>query len=452
MIVITDHSVSRNKRVVTDDDLARCNDDRPAAHESPGANFDASLGHDLAPGFNATSLANTQATPANYAQRDASPDADAAADLKVIIEGRCPKNPQRRPQPADCGAAATKRSTNSRNDHQQIDYATRSPPKSMLSADGVFSRNRLMELPARCALCDATANSTPTSEGYKWRGQVFRYWRCRACSGETIHPLPSDMQLNEMYRQDRYHNVHYANAAEEVSPSMWWRAQHIIGRPGRLLDFGCGNGAFLREATQAGFDAIGIELDPETRGEAMRTSGCRVDSLDDVIASGERFDVIRLGDVLEHLPAPRDSLSQLEQLLTDGGKFFIEGPLEINWSLVRSCSRIFALLKRLRGQELLADTPPYHLTRTNARAQMRFLDRTMRYRLLYFEVSESGWPYLAPSLDRPARADALAILRPLFGHAAVITARLSRLIGLHVGNRFAAVAVPASPPARSASR
>jgi len=311
-----------------------------------------------------------------------------------------------------------------------------------------------MELPARCALCDAraSASSTLLPEGYDWRGQIFRYSRCSACSGETIHPLPSDMQLNEMYRRDRYHNAYYANADEQVSPSRWAEVQQVIGRGRRLLDVGCGNGVFLREATRAGFDAVGTELDPETRQAAVSNSACRVVPLNDLIASGERFDVIRLGDVLEHLREPRRNLTELEGLLADGGRFFIEGPLEINWSLVRLSSSAFAHLKRLRGKKLLSDTPPYHLTRTNAWSQRRFFERTMGYQVLYFKVSESGWPYLAHPTDRTARTDGLGKLRLLIGRSAVIVAWMSSFLGLQLGNRFAALVVPVKPTSRSAAK
>ena len=60
-------------------------------------------------------------------------------------------------------------------------------------------------------------------------------------------------------------------------------------------------------------------------------------------ASGRRYDIIYMGDVLEHLPAPAATLRDLDGLLAPGGLFFVEGPLEDNVSLVYYSARLFGL-------------------------------------------------------------------------------------------------------------
>ena len=287
-----------------------------------------------------------------------------------------------------------------------------------------------------CILCGGTLTELASPEGYRWDGRVFGYQRCRRCGARVVQPLPTDNDLARMYRHGDYHEAYY----EESVASDWPKSLVPSRKGARLLDFGCGDGAFLTEARKRGFDAIGVELDAGAREVARRNSGRRVLSLEEVIKSGMPFDVIHLGDVLEHLPAPAETLRQLEFLLSPDGVFFFEGPVEENASLVRLCNRAFTRFKRAAGWPLLAELPPLHLSRTSAASQRRFFERTMGYEVKLFKVRETGWPYL---LADPATADGVKErLRRIIGRAAVSVASLARGAGLRMGNRFVAVASP----------
>ncbi|MBV8908750.1 MAG: class I SAM-dependent methyltransferase [Sphingomonas sp.] len=277
---------------------------------------------------------------------------------------------------------------------------------------------------------------SPSPDGYRWEGRVFAYQGCRQCGAKVLQPLPSDDDLARMYRHGDYHEAYY----EETAIGDWPQSL-ALARPGaRLLDFGCGDGAFLAEASRRGFDAAGVELDAAAREVAQRNSGCPVLSLEDVVAGSQRFDVIHLGDVLEHLPAPADMLRRLEPLLEPDGVFFFEGPLEENASLVRFCNRAFTQFKRATGRPLLAELPPLHLSRTSAASQRQFFQRTMGYEVHAFEVGETGWPYLVTG--NALAKDTKSRLRGIIGQAAVSLARLGNRVGATLGNRFAAITSP----------
>lgn len=288
-----------------------------------------------------------------------------------------------------------------------------------------------------CILCGGALTESLTPEGYRWEDRVFAFQECRECRARIIQPLPTDEDLARIYRHADYHDTFY----EECAPSKWPESIHVAGKGAPLLDFGCGNGAFLAEAARRGFEAVGVEPNPDARAAAQRNSGCEVLTIEDVISAGQRFDIIHLGDVLEHLPTPIETLRRLEPLLSDTGIFFIKGPLEENASLVRLSNRIFTQLKRAIGRPLLAPSPPYHLSRTSAASQRRFFEQTMGYELLLFKISETGWPYLLPG--PPTATDAKTRSRRLIGKTAVLFAGAGRLFGLTLGNRFVAIATPA---------
>jgi len=100
----------------------------------------------------------------------------------------------------------------------------------------------------------------------------------------------------------------------------------------RVLDIGCGAGAFgagLKAEGGDGIEVWGVELDPDAAARAGEV-------LDRVITgdarrapaelAGEVFDCLVLNDVLEHLREPADLLRDLRPLLAPGGRIVASLP------------------------------------------------------------------------------------------------------------------------------
>lgn len=240
-----------------------------------------------------------------------------------------------------------------------------------------------------------------------------------------------------MYSRASYHDEHYA---ELVTGGRYGRSAAVlrahVGPGARLLDFGCGNGSFLVAARDAGFNVEGIEFSPSAIEGARERTGLPVSDLETVRARGGRFDVVHLGDVLEHLPHPRETLTDLAGLLTPGGAFFIEGPLQSNPSVVFFVAALTKKVKRLLGRDRPGVTPPTHLILVAQRAQRQFFTRAMGYREVFFHVSENGWPY---RVERPTRLSPGGLVRRAIGLAAVIASRVVPGRPRPLGNRFEAL-------------
>lgn len=97
----------------------------------------------------------------------------------------------------------------------------------------------------------------------------------------------------------------------------------------RVLDVGFGDGRFLRFATEAGCQAVGMEIDPKAVAGA-RECGLDVHAGDITAAEeifGERaFDYITMSHVIEHVHSPREVLATAERMLKPGGTLWIETP------------------------------------------------------------------------------------------------------------------------------
>lgn len=101
----------------------------------------------------------------------------------------------------------------------------------------------------------------------------------------------------------------------------------LRGYPAALLDVGCGNGGFLLDAYQLGYEVMGLEFDPRAV-QVARTAGLEVISAQ-IPGSGlgtTHFDQVTLNHVIEHLHDPVGALQEIHQLLKPGGRVWIKTP------------------------------------------------------------------------------------------------------------------------------
>lgn len=247
-----------------------------------------------------------------------------------------------------------------------------------------------------CPLCDSPSRGVAFPYATEYRGERFAYVRCSGCSTVFVDPVPSTDVFRAMYAKTDYHDVHYDGVDDEAyRRSVAFMAPHV--KPGvRVLDYGCGTGAFLKACSEAGFGPVGVDFDGDAARAAGERVGCPWFSSEEFEAAGraECFDVVHLGDVLEHLPDPLATLTRLADRLVAGGALFIEGPIEANFSPVRVAAVAYGRMKRVIRPKQLAGHAPTHLFMTNASSQERFFTRLgPGYRVAGWEVSETGWPY-----------------------------------------------------------
>lgn len=152
--------------------------------------------------------------------------------------------------------------------------------------------------------------------------------RCSACDHRWLNAsadsVPSAVESGEpnavtMYPEDARFE---AFATAFVSDVLFDRRPP----PARLLDAGCGGGHFLSIAGRFGYDAEGIDASPlaaalcRQRGMNARTGDLSA------IELSERFDVITLWDVVEHLDQPCAVLHRLAQSLARSGVLIVKVP------------------------------------------------------------------------------------------------------------------------------
>ena len=111
---------------------------------------------------------------------------------------------------------------------------------------------------------------------------------------------------------------------------------------GRLLDVGCGNGWSTYMFADAGFDATGVDLNPDAF-QARSRSGLHLQhgSALELPFADETFDVVGSYQALEHIPEPERALDELVRVCKSGGMVCIVGP-----NLVSVSNNMKAILMR----------------------------------------------------------------------------------------------------------
>ncbi|MFA5890215.1 MAG: class I SAM-dependent methyltransferase [Actinomycetota bacterium] len=162
----------------------------------------------------------------------------------------------------------------------------------------------------------------------------YTFYRCRACGVYFADPRPKPEQTGELHTDAYYaggarpdEDVHEA-ASNEVAAYRSRELLELLGRPGRLLDVGCGTGFFLAAARDVGWQVQGVEPSAAAANHASAVFGVPVweGFLEEAQFPDGSFDVITLIHVLEHLPDPRSLIKESRRLLAPGGILRIAVP------------------------------------------------------------------------------------------------------------------------------
>ncbi len=169
-------------------------------------------------------------------------------------------------------------------------------------------------------VCPCGSHATPVD---MFQTPTRRYVRCPDCELVFLNPRPLGIVVEEFYRED--YDEAYGEA--EASPDRHPVFESVVRRlglyrqpPGRLLDIGCGDGAFLSLCQSAGWTCYGLEL---SKKAAERAAHRQLTILppDWLSRSShpEPFDVITLVNVLETVTNPVSLLRQVARALTPSG-------------------------------------------------------------------------------------------------------------------------------------
>jgi SAM-dependent methyltransferase len=140
--------------------------------------------------------------------------------------------------------------------------------------------------------------------------------------------------------------------------------RHMSGR-GRLLDVGCGFGYFLKVAAERGWEPAGVDVSARAVNHARGILGLdhvERTELGDASFSPGSFDAVTLWNSLEHVPNPREVLTQSFRLLKSKGVLLVRVPNVRPRDILLRWMRVWnAAYKPPEHLYLCGTTPPDHL-------------------------------------------------------------------------------------------
>lgn len=241
----------------------------------------------------------------------------------------------------------------------------------------------------QCPFCNSAKKTSSSYENTLFNKTEFNYKKCKECKLVYINPFPSNEDFHLMY-SSHYHSEIQKNSLNNYESIFKLVKHYNIGN--KILDYGCGNGSFVFQALKYGYKATGVEF------EANYINKLRNDikeaefySVQDFYKIDEKYDIIYISNVLEHLTNPLEILEKLKTNLEKKGIIIIEGPLEDNFNIALLTRKIFFAIRKIFFPKKITHTP-YHIFFSTYKNQELLFDKA-GLKKLYYKISENFWPF-----------------------------------------------------------
>lgn len=166
---------------------------------------------------------------------------------------------------------------------------------------------------------------------------------CACCRFKHVLPLPTPQELETVYSHEYYTTEKPFYIERYLEDRAWWDAVYaerfevlegqLGGQTGTILDVGSGPGLFLAMGRSRGWQVKGIEPSQRASAYSQVELGLDVENifLDHTTAAAlGQFDVLNMGEVLEHLSDPAEMLGIAKGLIRKNGLLSLVVPNDFN--------------------------------------------------------------------------------------------------------------------------
>lgn len=153
-------------------------------------------------------------------------------------------------------------------------------------------------------------------------GGTYRVRRCAGCGVAQVWPLPDPAAAQDLYfkeywgaERNKYQGALSRRLTDIFLSSRVRAVRRLAPAGAAVLDYGCGNGDFVRAMRAAGYDCRGYDPNASSDYEYVNKGH-----------EGRTYDLITLWHVFEHFSDPAGELARLKALLRPGGRLFLAVP------------------------------------------------------------------------------------------------------------------------------
>jgi 2-polyprenyl-3-methyl-5-hydroxy-6-metoxy-1,4-benzoquinol methylase len=200
----------------------------------------------------------------------------------------------------------------------------------------------VLETLSHCPICHQSDFSHfLTCQDYTVSQEKFDIVVCKNCSFKFTNPRPTQETVGVYYESEDYishsdtqigliNRLYHWVRRRSLRRKLGIINQNKISSSQKLLDYGCGTGAFASFCQQNGWNVSGIE--PNSKARQLAETQLQkpvyesIENISENLNETEKFDVITLWHVLEHIHQLSETLSELKKRLSTNGKLIIAVP------------------------------------------------------------------------------------------------------------------------------
>jgi SAM-dependent methyltransferase len=166
---------------------------------------------------------------------------------------------------------------------------------------------------------------------------------CECCGFRHVVPLPTSKELETIYSHDYYSREKPLYIERYIEDKEWWDAiyserydvleRYLGGNIGSILDVGSGPGLFLSLGRTRGWRVRGIEPSHKAAEYSRKVLDLDIEEIflgPDTAPKLGQYDVVSMGEVLEHLPNPLEMLHTARGLIKKDGLLTLVVPNDFN--------------------------------------------------------------------------------------------------------------------------
>ncbi|MEP6846693.1 MAG: class I SAM-dependent methyltransferase [Panacibacter sp.] len=168
--------------------------------------------------------------------------------------------------------------------------------------------------------------------------EIFPVWHCYNCSCRFTQQVPGEDAIGRYYQSFDY--VSHSDTKKGLVNRLYHSVRNYTlkskrrlieketgKKKGVLLDVGAGTGAFADTMHQAGWKVTGLEPDKTAKENALKNYGIQLGDLNAIFSfTPEKFDVITMWHVLEHVHQLHAYIETFHRILKTDGTLLIAVP------------------------------------------------------------------------------------------------------------------------------